>query len=416
MANLAVKVENISKKYQLGLIGTSDLRSTLVEGAKWLAGKRKKLPIEEQEFWALRDISFEVPQGGVVGVIGRNGAGKSTLLKVLSKITQPSSGRITLNGRVASLLEVGTGFHPELTGRENIYLNGSILGMSKTEIKNKFDAIVDFSGVEKFLDTPVKRYSSGMYVRLAFSVAAHLEPEVLVIDEVLSVGDADFQRKCLGKMGEVAQGGRTILFVSHNMAAVKSLCNSAILIDKGQLMYKGDTESAISQYMGSGSISSIVRWAKGAEPCNQFVKLHELQVRARGKKEGESITMRDEIEISIEFEKYKEGVRFDTTLQIVDEEGRILFPVTSADNQDEDPRNLAKGVFKNTCYVPADFFNQGRFYANLLIIENRKHLRFQEQSILSFDIIPAAAEEGRWMGKSKGSLRPRFDWKIDKMA
>jgi lipopolysaccharide transport system ATP-binding protein len=202
-----------------------------------------------EDFWALKDINFEIQPGEVVGIIGRNGAGKSTLLKILSRITEPTKGRITLNGRVASLLEVGTGFHPELTGRENIFLNGAILGMSRKEIQSKFDEIVDFAGVEKFLDTPVKRYSSGMYVRLAFAVAAHLEPEILIIDEVLAVGDAEFQKKCLGKMGEVAKGGRTVLFVSHNMAAIQSLCQRGILIDQGQVTFSGSPDEAIQLYM-----------------------------------------------------------------------------------------------------------------------------------------------------------------------
>ena len=203
---------------------------------------------KKETFWALKDITFDVNKGEVIGIIGRNGAGKSTLLKVLSRITEPTEGQITLRGRVASLLEVGTGFHPELTGRENIYLNGSVLGMTKKEINSKFDEIVEFSGVEKFLDTPVKRYSSGMYVRLAFAVAAHLEPEILIVDEVLSVGDIEFQKKCLGKMGEVAEGGRTVLFVSHNMAAISLLCNKCIVLEKGSIMTQGNVSSCIDRY------------------------------------------------------------------------------------------------------------------------------------------------------------------------
>ena len=248
----AISVQNISKKYELGLIGSSSLRETI-------AGKfqrKKTMGLTEEEagvFWALKDISFEVPVGDTLGIIGHNGAGKSTLLKVISKITQPTTGRIEFRGRVASLLEVGTGFHPELTGRENIFLNGAILGMSKQEIKNNFDEIVDFSGVEKFLDTPVKRYSSGMYVRLAFSVAAHLEPEILLVDEVLSVGDYEFQKKCLGKMSEVAGGGRTVLFVSHNMGAVQQLTNRCLLINKGKVQADTNSFDAVEQYMKIGN-------------------------------------------------------------------------------------------------------------------------------------------------------------------
>jgi len=240
----SIIVENLSKRFQLGVIGSSTLRESLTFGVQRLFKKNDQ---QEGEFWALKNINFDVEEGEVLGIVGRNGAGKSTLLKVLSKITEPTEGRIKLQGRISSLLEVGTGFHPELTGRENIFLNGSILGMQRTEIKRKFDEIVEFSGVEKFLDTPVKRYSSGMYVRLA--VAAHLEPEILVIDEVLSVGDAEFQRKCLGKMGEIATGGRTIVFVSHNLGAVTNLCSRAIYLNHGQVVQTGKPADVIEQYL-----------------------------------------------------------------------------------------------------------------------------------------------------------------------
>ena len=242
MSEPIIKVENISKRYALG---EKQPYYSLRDSISDIFKKRKP----KEEFWALKDINFEVAQGETVGIIGRNGAGKSTLLKILSRITPPTSGKITMHGRVASLLEVGTGFSPELTGRENIYLNGAILGMSKKEINRKFDEIVAFSEIEKFLDTPVKRYSSGMYVRLAFAVAAHLEPEILIVDEVLAVGDANFQKKCLGKMGEVAKGGRTVLFVSHNMAAVKSLCRKAVILDGGDKVFEGSTGEAIEKYL-----------------------------------------------------------------------------------------------------------------------------------------------------------------------
>ena len=256
MSDTVIEVENLSKKYIIGHQKQeryTALRDVIADGAKafWrsLFGGGSGSPENKEEFWALKDVSFEVKQGECIGIIGRNGAGKSTLLKILSRITEPTTGRIKIRGRVASLLEVGTGFHPELTGRENIFLNGSILGMSRAEIRAKFDEIVDFAEVEKFLDTPVKFYSSGMYVRLAFAVAAHLEPEILIVDEVLAVGDAAFQKKCLGKMGDVAEKeGRTVLFVSHNMNALVSLCNSAILIDRGNINYQGTVTKAIEKY------------------------------------------------------------------------------------------------------------------------------------------------------------------------
>lgn len=244
MSNIAIRIDKLSKRYELGGLQSGSLREALTDGAKRLLGRSQP----KNEFWALRDVSFDVEKGDVVGIVGHNGAGKSTLLKILSRITEPSSGRIDLYGRVTSLLEVGTGFHPELTGRENIFLNGSILGMRRQEIRQKFDEIVAFSGVEKFLDTPVKHYSSGMYVRLAFAVAAHLEAEILIIDEVLAVGDAEFQNKCLGKMSEVAKSGRTVLFVSHNMNAVKSLCNKGFLLRNGELAESGQVESIIYSY------------------------------------------------------------------------------------------------------------------------------------------------------------------------
>lgn len=247
----AIEIEQLSKQFQLGSIGTQNLRHWLQKALRRAGGLEAA---EKELFWALRDISFDVKQGEVIGLIGRNGAGKSTLLKIISRISEPSSGKITLNGRVSSLLEVGTGFHPELTGRENIFLNGSILGMTRKEIKSKFDEIVDFSGVEQFIDTPVKRYSSGMYVRLAFSVAAHLEPEILLVDEVLAVGDHEFQKKCLGKMEDISSSGRTIIFVSHNMGAVSELCSRAILFEQGELIADGTVDQTISRYIeGSGA-------------------------------------------------------------------------------------------------------------------------------------------------------------------
>lgn len=249
MANTVIKVNNISKCYEIGANKSLSFRESI-------SNIFKRSSNNTTDYWALKDIEFEVKQGDTLAIIGKNGAGKSTLLKVLSKITTPTTGRIEITGRVASLLEVGTGFHPELTGRENIFLNGTILGMTKNEIKSKFDEIVAFSGIEKFIDTPVKRYSSGMYVRLAFAVAAHLEPEILIIDEVLAVGDAEFQRKCLGKMSTVASEGRTVLFVSHNLLQVQNLCKTGLLLEKGKVMYSGDINKTISEYVNSGGSSA----------------------------------------------------------------------------------------------------------------------------------------------------------------
>jgi lipopolysaccharide transport system ATP-binding protein len=310
-----IKVENLSKKYIIGhqveggsiVGGFPTLRDRITDGANWLkrqlvstiSGKKIAEPTSEA-FWALKDISFEIKRGDCIGIIGRNGAGKSTLLKILSRITEPSMGQITMNGRVASLLEVGTGFHPELTGRENVYLNGAILGMSKVEIEKKFDEIVEFAEVEKFLDTPVKRYSSGMYVRLAFAVAAHLEPEILIVDEVLAVGDIQFQKKCLGKMQNVSQGeGRTVLFVSHNMDAIERLCSQSILFQNGQLIDYGSTNSVVTRYLSSN-------FPQNAPIPNQSFDLRKLP------RTGSGIARFVEVQYSskneeISFQAYSQG-------------------------------------------------------------------------------------------------------------
>lgn len=252
MNDIAIKVQGLGKKYIIGQLKSRDFRVSFGNKIKSFLGWNYSSPVEE-EFWALEDINFEIKKGEALGIIGRNGAGKSTLLKILSRITEPTKGRFEINGRVSSLLEVGTGFHPELSGRENIYLNGTILGMRRIEIKQKLEEIIAFSGVEKFLDTPVKHYSSGMKVRLAFSVAAHLEPEILIVDEVLAVGDAEFQKKCLGKMGEVSKNeGRTVLFVSHNMAAVQNLCDWGILLENGSIRFSGSIGTAVTKYLTSG--------------------------------------------------------------------------------------------------------------------------------------------------------------------
>jgi lipopolysaccharide transport system ATP-binding protein len=268
VSNIIISVEKLSKRYTIGHQRDSrDGLRHVIEAAfrnpwRWFKERRVTRQKTREEFWALKDVSFEVKQGEVMGIVGRNGAGKSTLLKVLSRITEPTSGRIHIKGRVASLLEVGTGFHQELTGRENIFLNGAILGMSKVEIKTKFDQIVAFSEVEKFLDTPVKRYSSGMYVRLAFAVAAHLDPEILIVDEVLAVGDGEFQKKCIGRMAEVAKKGRTVLFVSHNMAAVRSLCSLGIMLTRGKLSFRGDVQNCISCYTGADASDVRLVWER----------------------------------------------------------------------------------------------------------------------------------------------------------
>ena len=321
MSELAVRVEGLGKEYRLG--AQRERYSTLRDQFHKLASAPLKAlfgrggcPAQDELFWALKDVSFEVPRGEVVGIIGRNGAGKSTLLKILSRITEPTEGEVDISGRVGSLLEVGTGFHPELTGRENVYLNGAILGMRRAEIVRKFDEIVAFAEVEKFIDTPVKHYSSGMYMRLAFAVAAHLEPEILIVDEVLAVGDAEFQKRCLGKMSDVAKGGRTVLFVSHNMGAIQTLCTRVCLLRQGRLMFDGPADQALAVYAGGERENQAGRWCRSAgagplsfteisarlegdQPC--ICLILDLQLRRTDTHSPAflAVDLRDEIEVTL---------------------------------------------------------------------------------------------------------------------
>ena len=369
-----IKAENIGKKYIIG----HQNQGNYIALRDVMANKSKKLikglinpssiinnKTEKEEFWALKDISFEIKQGDRVGIIGRNGAGKSTLLKVLSRIVEPTTGSIGIKGRVASLLEVGTGFHPELTGRENIYLNGAILGMGKQEIKKKFDEIVDFAEVEKFLDTPVKRYSSGMYVRLAFAVAAHLEPEILIVDEVLAVGDAQFQKKCLGKMKQVGDEGRTILFVSHNLGLVKSLCNNSILLHNGNIAFEGNIEDGINAYCDLvGDLSKIQDLSvKKDRVGNGIGRFISIKIKKKDS-EVSSIIIGDNFSVELEFELYEDvknpeiGIMFGN--QINDQ-------IARAHTWESSPYtpNLSKGIHKVTCNIYDFPLLQGRYTISL---------------------------------------------------
>ncbi|MCG9891866.1 MAG: ABC transporter ATP-binding protein [Thermosynechococcaceae cyanobacterium MS004] len=335
MSETVIRVENLGKKYiighqQEGQARYKSLREVIVNGAQSISklnpfqGKEGNgSHPEREEFWALEDVSFEIKRGDRVGIIGRNGAGKSTLLKILSRITEPTEGEIKIRGRVASLLEVGTGFHPELTGRENVYLNGAILGMSREEIKRKFDAIVSFAEVEKFLDTPVKRYSSGMYVRLAFAVAAHLEPEVLIVDEVLAVGDAQFQKKCLGKMEDVGKEGRTVLFVSHNIGAIKALCNSGIFLSKGRLVTNGSIDSVVDQYVLTGSKPESVR-EKILSKCKRFELKLPYWIDNNGNK-VDIYSFGENYKLRFEFNFFKPVKRINPGFAIIDYLGQRIF-------------------------------------------------------------------------------------------
>lgn len=350
----AVSVSNISKRYRIG--GNQELGYKTVRDAFSSLFRKKSAGEPTRTFWALRDVSFEVEEGEAIGIIGKNGAGKSTLLKILSRVTEPTSGRARLHGRVASLLEVGTGFHPELTGRENIYLNGAILGMSRAEVKKNFDAIVDFSEVEAFLDTPVKRYSSGMYVRLAFAVAAHLDPEILIVDEVLAVGDVGFQRKCLEKMSEESREGRTVLFVSHNMAAIRTLCQTAIWIDGGRLRGRDTSERVVDDYLRNASSRE---WgmdfaeqiaALPPDPVFQITRVEILQAEAATRTIQSDLPM--EIEISFSVSRDTPGLH--VYVSFLDLDGVLLFETLHNGDSDEQPVVRA-GQYRSRVRIPPDF-------------------------------------------------------------
>lgn len=422
MSDTVIKVENLSKKYILSHQSQEKytaLRDVMTNGVKQL-GKKLLSPFiphpsplkshpSTEEFYALRDVSFEIKQGERVGIIGRNGAGKSTLLKVLSRITEPSLGRVEITGRVASLLEVGTGFHPELTGRENIYLNGAILGMSKADIKQKFDEIVAFAEVEQFLDTPVKRYSSGMYVRLAFAVAAHLEPEILIVDEVLAVGDAQFQKKCLGKMGDVSNEGRTILFVSHNMAAVKALCTKGIILHEGHLASEGDTAETIDFYLKSSFLEKgTVNWADGKiAPGNENIKLHAIYIKPL---EGAILDIDSGVLIETIFHNAVVGANIDCTLTLLTIDGINLF---QSGIMVSTKRDSKEGYYKATCQIPPHLLNAGSYKINLIFGRDQYYALFGIEDITTFEVQNTATGRGSNMRMAPGIIRPRLEWSFE---
>jgi len=420
--DIVISAEHLGKKYIIGhqqTEGYKALRDVLAQTFRnltrsardMLRGKAIIAGDELEEFWALKDVNFEVKRGEVVGIIGRNGAGKSTLLKVLSRITEPTEGRVTIRGRVASLLEVGTGFHPELTGRENIFLNGAILGMSRAEIKRKFDEIVDFAGVEKFLDTPVKRYSSGMYVRLAFAVAAHLEPEILVVDEVLAVGDAEFQKKCLGKMKDVAGHGRTVLFVSHNMGAIRKLCPNALLLEDGYIKSYGDAEKIVHKYMYSNHKEDTEIILDGAN-CIDRNGIKLIYCAVSGSKSGKNKTFRtgEEIEIQCAFED-KIGIsnaRLVLTLLNVD--GDIVLASTDH-NVRKDVVNKP-GSYLSKCTIPAWLLNNGTYYLRIRFGVPGQVMLIEDTDLLTFSVEGPTPHGSDYDVRWPGVVCPKLDWKF----
>jgi lipopolysaccharide transport system ATP-binding protein len=423
MSEYVIRADTLGKRYKIGAVvnRSPTLRDAIVNTATWpIRALRGKLPPSKDEIWALRGVTFEVKQGQVLGVIGRNGAGKSTLLKVLSRITEPTEGQVEITGRVGSLLEVGTGFNPELTGRDNIFLNGAILGMKRREIARKFDEIVEFSGVEKFIDTPVKRYSSGMYLRLAFSVAAHLEPEILVVDEVLAVGDAEFQRKCLGKMSDVAQEGRTVLFVSHNMSAILRLTEEAIVLDKGKLVRRAPTQEAVEFYMASGYSQSSERlWHEDEIPesAHPFRPISLKVVDAQGQV-NDSVRSIDPLTVEMEYQLDKpiQGLRVGLYLLTV--RGDLVFTSFDTDSPKEYEKFSSRpaGRYVSRCQIPADFFNEGQYILGVNASSYRVKRYFQDDHALSFSVDAMGAPGKQWGEVRLGTIRPRLKWQIEEQT
>ncbi len=416
---LSLKAENISKQYRLGQVGTGTLSHDLNRFWHKVRGKEDPyLKIGEandratkgdsEYVWSLQNINFEIEQGDAVGIIGRNGAGKSTLLKLLSKVTKPTTGKIYSNGRIASLLEVGTGFHPEMTGRENVYLNGAILGMTRKEITRKFDEIVDFSGVERYIDTPVKRYSSGMYVRLAFAVAAHLESEILIIDEVLAVGDAEFQKKCLGKMGDVTKGeGRTILFVSHNITAIKELCNYGILLDRGNLVTQGDINKCILEYQKNSDIKFLYDYS------NDEVKVENNKILVKSYKaepiNGDMINIKSGIKITVTFMSKLENVDIDLSFFLKNSHDLTVMSTGMMVSQN---KNSEKGDYTVSFEIPPYTINEDSYYFDFFWGINRSDIAFRTE-LFGFEVHGMQNQFGEII-KSPGILFPRITHKVER--
>ena len=417
----AIEFDNISKQYRLGLVSTRTISHDL---KRWYTTKilRKEDPYlkigevndrthkgESEYVWALKDITFNVEQGEVLGIIGKNGAGKSTLLKILSKVTSPTTGTIKARGRIASLLEVGTGFHPEMTGRENIYMNGSIMGMTKAEITRKLDEIVDFAGVERYIDTPVKRYSSGMTVRLGFAIAAHLEPEILVVDEVLAVGDAEFQKKAIGKMQDVSRGGgRTVLFVSHNMAAIKSLCGRGVILENGNIKDIGQIDPIVSCYLrGNSNIENYEHWEHPTIVGDGF-ELLEIGVRKKGADYNEVMRVDDELELIVRYRLTRYFPQLHLTFHIKNDMGEKLFSSSGGGSciDYEHPT----GEYEQICHIPANFFNWGSFSIDLYVVRDRSNGFVIENDLVTFTLVNREQEIGTWLGREPGDITPQFNY------
>ena len=417
MSDTVIRVENLGKKYIIGHQKQeryTALRDVITNKVKSLGSLLNPQAKNEnpafEEFWALKDVSFDIKQGDRVGIIGRNGAGKSTLLKILSRFTEPTTGSIKIKGRVASLLEVGTGFHPELTGRENIFLNGAILGMGKEEIKRKFDEIVAFAEVEKFLDTPVKRYSSGMYVRLAFAVAAHLEPEILIVDEVLAVGDAQFQKKCLGKMEDVGKEGRTVLFVSHNMGAVQRLCSKGIVINQGQTIFQGEASNAVSEYLAKVS-ESTSRRIRFKDSENKEITILEAAVVSPFKSDTEELDISDPIEVQIHY-RVRQKISGSNLALAVNRDGVVVFRSWDIDHEPRLFESRQAGDYYVVIKFPTNLLNAGRYYVSLSYGLPGIRPLGKHEDCLFFELKAFTDDLSHKSNSRGGIIAPKLKWEI----
>lgn len=424
-----IKISNVSKIYRLGQIGATTISDDLKRIWHKLRGKENPfLKIGEENnrtegkgeyVWALNDINLSVKKGEVVGIIGKNGAGKSTLLKLLSKVTRPTTGKIISRGKTASLLEVGTGFHQELSGRENIYLNGAILGMTKIEINDKIDEIIEFSGCQRYIDTPVKRYSSGMFVRLAFAVAAHLEPNILIVDEVLAVGDAEFQKKAIGKIQSISnQGGRTVLFVSHNMTSIKALCNRAVLMENGKIVKDGNPSEIINHYLNSSSdISYTIEWDKTNRPSSkQNIELSKVWISNKNQKAINLISVDDDFLVNIDYKVTEDNSKIGLNVILHDSDQNIIS--SSINNHEENfyHQKHPKGFFRSSCLITGKLFNSGTYYVSIFMFGENFSDGKQLEYLLKIDIGEGVLVRGDYHGEYKGVLRPLFKWKTKTLS
>ncbi len=422
MSDIAIWVEGLGKQYRIGkrreryMTLRDQLANALAapfrRAGRLLRGQATGAAELDETIWALRDVSFEVRRGEVVGIIGRNGAGKSTLLKVLSRITEPTEGQAEIRGRVGSLLEVGTGFHPELTGRENIYLNGAILGMKRVEIERKFDDIVAFSEIEKFIDTPVKHYSSGMYLRLAFAVAAHLEPEILLIDEVLAVGDAAFQKKCIGKMGSVAREGRTVLFVSHNMGAITQLCERTLWLDEGRLRLSGPSSEVVAAYLSSGTEGQATWCNPSAAPRDLEVQLRSARVLLGDNRPAATVDFDSPFRIELTYDVFQPIRDLSVAYQLMDSQGSLVFEAMDTDMPEWKGRVRDPGRYVATCRVPGYLLKPGRYHLSLVSFVERVKIIERQEGVLTFDV----SEVGYCLNPGRlGVVSPVLEWEVNRV-